>query len=287
LESRLRYGVIGAGSVSGSLIGRLPARVREFGPVAAVSYRVASRIANTLGAGYPARKAEELNKVSSVLIHSSAVQMERLIRVLEAADINWKGKALVFCDCSVDREIREYFQTKGASIALVREFCIPGHLIVEAGWGIADGEIDGANNVASRTVHRIARDLRLKTIEISPGSADLFDAAQTLGTAAITPLIHNAASLFRDAGVRDSEAARIASALFEQTARDYAHSGKQSWVWYLRKPQATRLDAQIAAADPHLHRVLEHLLRFGFETFHKHREIGASLTASLGDTDKT
>ena len=118
-------------------------------------------------------------------------------------------------------------------------------------------------------VHRMGREMRMKAVEILPGSADLFDAAMTLGSAAITPLIDQAAALLREAGIRDIEAARIASSLFEQTARDYAHSGKQSWAWYVRKPTAASLEAQIAATGPHLEPVFRQLLLFGFETFHK------------------
>jgi len=257
---------LGAGAVSASLIGRLPSRIRELGPVSAVSYRVASRIANTLRAGYPVRTADELNGAPCVLFHSPPEHVEILIGLLEKAEIDWAGKALVFCDCVVGRAITQRFQAKGASTAVARQFDIPGRIITEG--------FDGA---ALQTVHRMARELRMKAVEILPGSADLFDAAMTLGSAAITPLIDRAAALLRDAGIRDIEAARIASSLFEQTARDYAHSGKQSWAWYVRKPTVASLEAQIAATGPYLEPVLRQLLLFGFETFHKHQEVGAAL----------
>ena len=135
----------------------------------------------------------------------------------------------------------------------------PGSSVFRAAW--LWREIDGAGLHAAR---RIARELRMKAVEISPDAADLFDAAVTLGSAAITPLIDRAAALLRDAGIGDPEAARIASSLFEQTARDYAHSGKQSWAWYGRKPLIVRLKAQIASAGPELEPVLRQLLVFGF-----------------------
>ena len=53
MESRYRYGVVGAGAVGASLIGLLPSKTRELGPVYGVSYRVASRTANILRAGFP------------------------------------------------------------------------------------------------------------------------------------------------------------------------------------------------------------------------------------------
>ena len=274
MESRYKYGVLGAGAVSASLIGQLPSRTRELGPVSAVSYRVASRIANTLRAGYPVRTADELDGAPCVLFHSPPDHLEILLGLLDKAEIDWEGKALVFCDCVVSRSVTQRFQAKGASTAVARRFGISGRIIVEAFEG-----------VALQTVHRMGRELRMKAVEILPGSADLFDAAMTLGSGALTPLIDRAAALLRDAGIRDIEAARIASSLFEQTARDYAHSGKQSWAWYVRKPTAASLEAQIAATGPHLEPVLRQLLLFGFETFHKHREVGAALAIDPGERD--
>jgi hypothetical protein len=274
LESRYKYGVLGAGAVSGSLIGQLPSKARVLGPVSAVSYRVASRIANTLRAGYPVRTADELGTVPGVLFHAPADQVETLLRLLDRAQIDWKGKALVFCDCLASRPVRQRFHAKGASTAVARQFGIPGRMVVEGD--------EGAGLHAAR---RIARELRMKAVEISPDAADLFDAAVTLGSAAITPLIDRAADLLRQAGIGDPEAARIASSLFEQTARDYAHSGKQSWAWYVRKPPE-RLEARIAAAGPRLAGVLRELLLFGFETFGKHGETGTEITQGLVEEDQ-
>ena len=123
----------------------------------------------------------------------------------------------------------------------------------------------------------MARDLKLKALEILPGSTDAFDAAVTLGCCAITPLIDSAAALFRRAGVRDSEAAQVAAALIQQTASEYAHSGKQSWGWYIRRPELDRLEAQLAAAGEPLGPILRQLLVFGIETFEKYPELGCEL----------
>jgi Domain of unknown function (DUF2520) len=267
---------MGAGAVGASLIGLLPSKTRDVGPVSAVSYRVASRTANTLRAGYPVRTADDLNSVPSVLFYSPPEHVEILLGLLEEAEIDWTGKALVFCDCMVSRPIRQRFQAKGASTAVARQFGIPGRIIVE-----------GFEGPALQAVHRIARELRIKAVEILPGSADLFDAAVTLAGAAITPLIDQAAALLRDAGIKDIEAARIASSLFEQTARDYAHSGKQSWAWYIRKPPVEGLRAQLAATGPHLEPVLRQLLLFSFETFHKHKEVGAELPPRRAEPEQT
>ncbi len=266
MGSKHKYGIAGAGAVSASLIGRLPSRTRDFGPVCAVSFRLASRIANTLRGGYAARTADELNTVPAVLVHAPAENQGHLLELLEKGVIDWKGKALVFCECVPRTEIRQRFEAKGASTAVVREFGVPSRIIVE-----------GEEGAAVSTAQRMARDLNLKAVRISRGAAELFGAAVTLGSAAITPLIDHTAALLREAGMRDIEAARLASSIFEQTAREYARSGKQSWEWYARRPAAEELEAQVARAGPDLGRMLRELVLFGFETFGKHEGVAVEL----------
>ena len=265
LESRFKYGVLGAGAVAKSLIGRLPARARDLGPVSAVSFRLASRIANALRAGYAARTADEMNVADVVLFHSPPEQAEALLEMLDSAEIHWIGTALIFCDCDDVRAARARFQAKGASTAVARQFGIPGRIVV------------AGNGSALTAANHIVRELKLKAVEILPGATDIFDAAVTLGNSAITPLIDHAAGLLRDAGIRDAEAAQIASALFSQTASEYARSGKQSWAWYMRQPEIERIEGQIAAAGAHLGPVLRGLLLFGLGTFEKYPAVARAL----------
>jgi hypothetical protein len=235
--------------------------MRSLGPVAAVSFRVASRIANTLRAGYAARSTDELDAAAVVLVHSRPDKACLLLQMLEAAKIQWSGKAVIFCDCDDAPEVRARLRARGASTAVARHFGIPGRILV------------AGNGAALTAALRIAHELKLKPVAILSGATETFDAAVTLATAAVTPLIDRAAGLLRDAGIRDAEAARIASALFLQTASDYAHSGKQSWAWYMRSPAAERIQRQIAAAGAHLGPALRQLLLFGLETFGKYAEV--------------
>jgi len=267
LGYRFRYGILGAGAVSKSLVGKLPINMRNLGPVAAASFRVASRIANTLRAGYGARSANELNAAAVVLVHSPPDQAFLLLEMLETAEIEWAGKAVIFCDCDDAPEVRARLRARGASTAVAKHFGIPGRILVAGNGGALTAAL------------HIAHELKLKPVGILPGAPDIFDAAVTLATAAITPLIDRAAGLLRDAGIRDAEAARIASALFVQTASDYAHSGKQSWAWYTRQPARERVEGQVAAAGAHVGPVLRELLLFGLETFVKYPDLERELRA--------
>jgi hypothetical protein len=252
------YGVVGAGAVNRSIIGRLPSKTRVLGPVAAVSYRVASRIANLLKAGEAVRSADDLDAVRVILFHAPPDQQAALLAILKASKIHWYGKSLILCDCEPAPAFAAFFRAGGASVAVARRCGLAGRVLVEG------------SGPALLVAHRMIREMRLKSIEIAPGCGDAFEAAVTIGTAALTPLIDYAASLLRHSGLRDSEAVQIAVALFEQTAREYAHSGRQSWEWYVRAPASERLDAIVTAAGEPLAFLLRELMLFGLNRFEKH-----------------
>jgi hypothetical protein len=259
------YGVIGAGALSKSLVGHLPRKSRQIGPVVGVSFRVASRIANSLRAGYAARSADELNSLPVILFHAPDVQVRNIAALLERAQIDWSNKALIFCDCEAPVALIDRFRALGASTAVARQFGISGTIMVE-----------GAAPALMRA-HRIAADLRLRAIEITPGSGDVFAAALTLATAAQTPLIHRATGMMRACGLRDKAAVQLATMLFEQTAQEYGHSGRQSWAWHVREPETEQIEAEIAAVDEPFRSLYRRLILRGFDDFEKHPEVAREL----------
>jgi hypothetical protein len=261
-ESLFKYGVAGAGAVGKSFIGRLPGKATDIGPVVGVSYSVATRTANALRAGHAARDAAEMNHARTVLFHAPPDQASSLLRVLDAAAIDWIGKALIVCDCEVEAAALAPFMAKGASLASAREFGIPGYLAVRGAQPAAD---------------RLARELRLRAVDIPPAAENAFAAALTLASTALTPLIDRVAALLRESGVREPDAPRFAATLFQSTANNYAHSGKQSWGWYTRGPEAAELEAQIRGAGPQLGRLLRELALLGFDVFDKHGEVAKEL----------
>src|SRR5438067_1236988 len=92
---RPEYGVIGAGALSKSLIGKLPRKAKQIGPVAGVSFRVASRMTNSLRAGRPVRNADELDAMPVILFHAPSAQVRAVAGLLQQAKIDWKDKSLV------------------------------------------------------------------------------------------------------------------------------------------------------------------------------------------------
>jgi hypothetical protein len=271
-EFRHKYGVFGAGAVSRSLIGSLAAQSAQVGPVAAVSYRVASRLANTLKNGYAVQNAAQLASAPIILFHAPPDQVSVQLGLLEKAALDWSGRSLILCSCRATPENLTPFCTKGASVATIRDFGVNGFVAIHG-----SGEAMRGSEEAMKAAVRIAHTLHLRVVEIVPTAVGKFDAAITLSTAAITPLIHCAASLLRSAGARESDAAGLAAALVEQTARAYARSGRQSWEWYVHGPEAQGLQDQIASSGEALHSLFRDLLLLGFDCFEKHPEVARTI----------
>ena len=264
-EFRHKYGVIGAGALSKSFIGNLPRKAREIGPVAGVSFRVASRMANSLRAGFPVRDASELKNCDVILFHAPAAQSGALSAQLEEAAISWSGKPLIFCDCEISPVVVEKFRARGANTAIVRQFGVSGRIMIEG---------DPAALVVAR---RLVTALRLRAIEVEPGTSSLFAAAVTLSTAALTPLIHRATELFRAAGLRNQDAVHTATMLFGKTVHDYGYSGRQSWAWHVRGPEVEEVEAEIGALEEPFRSLFRELVLSGFEDFAKHPETALAL----------
>jgi len=218
-----------------------------------------------------AREPADLNDARIVLFHSPPDQIPGLTRMLLSGQIDWRDKAVVICDSEVDNGFLGSLRERGASTAIVREFGLEGYLAIQG------------TGHALAAAHRIARDLRLKAIEIPSGAGPSFDAAITLATRAFTPLIDRTAALLRHSGVREADAPRLAAALFRKTAADYLHSGKQSWGWYMQGPEAVRLETQLASAaataGQNVAAVLRQLVLLGFDVFDKHQDVAKALTA--------
>jgi len=266
---RSEYGLVAAGPVARSLVGRMHSRGSAIGPVAAVSLRVASRIANSLGAGFAVRSLDELESARGILFYSPAEHVPVLLQLLAAANISWTGKFLIICEADIAPAVLDCFRSRGAAVATIRRLGSINTAMVES------------DATALPAARRLALDAGLRTFEIPSGGGELFAAAVTLCGAGLTPLIDRAAMLFRLAGLRDIDAARLAARMVNQTANEYAHSGKQSWAWHVRPPDPERIAAALAAVPPEHQALLRTLVLAGFLDSGKHSGIAAKLKSLL------
>jgi len=259
------FGLIGAGAVAASLVGKLATKAGGLGPIVGVSYRVASRIANTLRAGTAARSAAALDPVRLVVFHSPPDQVDSLMEAAGSVEISWTGKNVLILDCDPSHPVPAWFAARGASVASVRNCGVPGRLRIEG------------SGPALLVAQRVVRDLGMRAIEIPAGAERHFEAAILAGTAALTPLIDQTVDLLRRCGMRDTEALAVGSALFEQTARAYGYSGRQSWAWHNRAPEPAQIREQLQGIAEPLRPALRQLLLMGLASLDRHPEIATAI----------
>src|SRR2546421_12760632 len=97
----MTFAVAGGGRVSGSFVARLPRLGSDLGAVAAQSYRQASRIANSIGAGHAVKRYEDLNGSALILICAPQKDVGKIISALAGA-LDCHGKIFLLCESGVD-----------------------------------------------------------------------------------------------------------------------------------------------------------------------------------------
>jgi hypothetical protein len=262
-EYQGNFALIGAGPVASSLAANFAREPNSLGPVVAVSYRVASRIANSLGAGQPARDPAVLDRFPLILVHAPLNQMHVLAERLALAAISWSGKSLVFVDCDPGPMQRAPMNT--ASFAWLRQCPMPGRLAV------------GGHNSALAAAIRLAGIIDRHPIVVPSSVKARFDAAMLMGGAAFTPLIDSVALILRETGMIDKQAARTAVALFESAVSGYSRSGRQSWQWHVQQPDVDAVESQIRALSDNEGGIVRALLQLGFERFQRHPTAASKL----------
>src|SRR6266403_5940095 len=125
--------LIAAGRVTGSVVGGFGRLSERLGPVMAPSFRLASRIANSLRAGHPVRNYAEFDSCRLILVSVPDAMLPAVINEIASANISWRNKSIVLCSALLDSGELSDLASRGASIGSIS--VIPGceapHYLVE------------------------------------------------------------------------------------------------------------------------------------------------------------
>ncbi len=263
--TRAHFGLYGGGAVSATFIARLPHLVSRMGPVAASSFRVASRIVNSLRAGYAVKDCGELEKCRALLVAVPPAALAQAVAQLGAAGIGWTGKVVLLCECGPGSRALDPLRQHGAAAgSLTRVEGSPGRYVAEG---------DAA---ALREARRMAGDLRGRLIELHRNGAALYATGLAFATSLFTPLIAASVDTLRKAGCDAPGAAQVAANLFERTLRGWMHSGRKSWSGPLAdggRAEVRRQFEALAAHDPRAARYYRDAAAFALGYFRRHPEL--------------
>ncbi len=212
---KTNWGLAAAGLVSRSFVARIPKLARQLGPVSSTSYRLASRISNTIKAGTPVRSFADLQSCG-ILLLSFPGRSSIPLANLDAFD--WRRKIVLCCDTLDDPCFVAELRRRGAAVADLSS--IPG---------LPDRYAVVGDNAAVRFAKSLVRSLHGRPLEVPREQLALFQAALTLSGSFFTPLLETAMECLRQSGVEESEAATLAESLFQHSLRSFKHAGRKSW----------------------------------------------------------
>jgi len=174
----MTFAVIGGGRVSSSFVARLPHLGSDLGPVAAQSYRQASRIVNSIGAGYAVKRYEDLDGAALNLICAPAKDVGQIVSALAGA-IDCRGKIFLLCESGADSRHLACLKSKGAKVGSIE--VIPGF---EGRRFMVEG--DGA---AVRAGKRLVRQFGGRVEEVSAAKLEAYAAALSFGGSLFRPMM--------------------------------------------------------------------------------------------------
>jgi predicted short-subunit dehydrogenase-like oxidoreductase (DUF2520 family) len=214
----VNFGLAGSGRVNGSFVSRLPGLGRLLGPVAAQSYRLASRIVNSIGAGRAVRSYGELNASTLILICAPVQAVEQIVSELADA-LDCPSKIVLLCEGGVGSGPLARLRDRGASVGSLQS--VPGF---DGDRFVAEGD-----RTAILAAKRLVRRLGGRLDQIDTGKIALYAAALSFGSSLYSPLLEASLQCLEEAGMAKNSAMKVVEALFQNSLRGYLYAGKRSW----------------------------------------------------------
>jgi predicted short-subunit dehydrogenase-like oxidoreductase (DUF2520 family) len=223
----------------------LPSLVAHLGPVKGVSFRQASRIANTLRAGFPVKDYGALARARVVLVCAPERQLRTLVEELQEAAVDWRRKVVLVCSGLFDSSRLAALAARGAEVGSMHalEELQPVRFLIEG------------DRQAVRWARRLVEDSGGVAVEIERGSASLCAAGESLASWLLLALLDGSARCFRRAGLTAGAAGPIVARLAHRAARSYLKGGRRACRVPETQEEQFRFRLQIEAlrrADPAL-----------------------------------
>jgi hypothetical protein len=225
--------LVGAGPVSRSFLVRLPWVTEQIGPIFSFSYRLASRIANSLRAGFPSADYRDFDDVRTLLVSVPARLLPLTVDQLLASPVDWRHRAVLLCDAEQDSRALAALAARGAAVASFAP--LEGF---DPNWLLLEGDRPALITARRLLAHR---DVRL--IELRPNRKAAYLAGIAFLGDLSVPTLAAAGDCFRHAGLSPHLTAMLIERLSQRTLRGFLKSGRKSLA-------ALKVHADAAALEP-------------------------------------
>ncbi len=213
------FGLICAGGVSQIWLSRVPGFRDRLGPVKGPGIRSASRVVNTLRAGWSVDQWTGLEAANVLFLAVPRRDSARQLELLDRASLDWTGRTLVAVDTELDVQRLRVFRERGAEVVALDRI-VAGSLpcIVLQG-----------NAAPLRVIRPLFPIGQFRLVEVAPGQRDAFLAGVDLASSFSLPLLAASADAFMATGVPATQAQRLAEDILSRTARSFLRGGKKTW----------------------------------------------------------
>ncbi len=261
----MRLALFGAGAVAKSFLARIPWLATRLGPVGAPSFRLASRIVNSMKAGSAVKDLEAFQACKVVLICVPDATLAETVSLLADAPCGWPGKIVLLCDSGEHSSALAPLAERGAAVASLTP------LDGQAPRFIVEGD-----RLAVREAKHLVRDMHGRAIEVDSEKMALYMAGMSFGSSLFLPLAATCVECIAGASGSTLVGMRIADALYQRWLRAYLHAGKKSWSGPLAAGDETAVFRQLEAlhrADPAVERLYREMAIFALEWSKRHPEL--------------
>lgn len=211
--------LLAAGKTRDSFLRRVPRLDVKLGPVRSTSFRLASRISNLLGAGYPVGHLNDFASCRVILVSMPESWLPSIVDELLEAPWDWKAKTVLLCNSESDSSVLDKLAFVGAAT---------GSLTPVEGFDdrlfVAEGQ-----SKAIRMARIFVGGPDVRVISMEPGRKALYSAGINFATGLALPLLAASVETLRACGIHHNEAQMIADRLFQRTLRSYMKAGRRAW----------------------------------------------------------
>ena len=223
MKDQPRVGLVCAGQISRSAVGKLPGLRQRVHWVKSGTISAASRAANALGSGLPVRDWIGLRQASVILVQAPDEAIPELICEMAKSELDWKERSVVLIDSDFDSTALALLERHGAC---------PGSL----NWLGSSPDrylIEGKHEAVVRMKSLLPR-RGSEIIEIRRGGKSDYLTGVRHATDGFLPLLAASVDRFVKAGMEKGAAERTAAALVEASVRAYMRAGRR----LLKRPRA-------------------------------------------------
>ncbi|HEX4166310.1 MAG TPA: hypothetical protein VHZ55_12655 [Bryobacteraceae bacterium] len=221
MKNQRPLGLLIEGNATSSLVLRLPSIPEDLGPIKASAPRVARRLSNFLGAGYPVGTFEELESAKLILMRVPDLVLPRVINELCASGLPLKNLSFVLCESCLSNDALELLQSRGAWTATLMQVHTQ-----RKSWFVIEGQL-----TAIRQIRRLLQRNDARAFDLRPGTKSLYFAAVTLAGILPIPLLAGAQQALRTAGISGNHLNTLLEEMSLEMFRTFSNGVRYQQQW--------------------------------------------------------